>query len=197
MDFILKNDRAMILRSLRRRLDRDRYSHSISVAYTAASIAMAHGENIDKAFMAGLLHDYAKNMPYEEQLEFCRKHRIHLTDYEIANPAVIHGKVGALMVMQKFDIKDEEIIGALYNHVLGRLNMTMIEKIVFVADYIEPDRKELPNIAEVRKLAFSNINMAVALIYKNTINYVESKGLKINEEAIEAYKFYSGGMNDR
>lgn len=197
MDFILKNDKAMILRSLKRRLERDRFSHSVSVAYTAASLAMAYGENIERAFMAGLLHDYAKNIPYEEQLNYCRKHRIHLSEYEIMHPEVIHGKVGALMVMRKFDIKDEEIIYAIYNHVLGKTNMTMTEKIVFVADYIEPERKILPNISLIRAEAFRNIDNAVALIYKNIIDFVESKGIKINDEAIEAYKFYSGGINDR
>lgn len=196
MDFILKNDRDKIIKHLSRKLDKERFKHSISVSYIASSLAMVHGEDINKAMTAGLLHDYAKNMSIEEQLEYCEKHRIELTDYEINNPCVIHGKVGALKVMKKYKIKDEDVIGAIYNHVMGKKNMTKLEKIVFIADYIEPQRDELPNIENIRKNAFLNLDITMAMIYKNIINYIEAKGNKIDSATIEAYEYYNGGKID-
>lgn len=192
---MLKKDRYIIIKQLKRRLDKERFEHSLSVSYTAGCLAMAYGENIEKALIAGLLHDYAKNIPIDEQIDYCKRHRIHLSEYELNNPCIIHGKVGALMVMKKYGIKDEDIIGAIYNHVVGKPDMSMLEKIVFVADYIEAERKELPRIDEIRKEAFSNIDKSVAMIYENIINYIKAKNEYVDDESMNAYRFYSGGKH--
>lgn len=195
MDFI-NNNREKLIYKLKKVLDADRVKHSISVSYISSALAMAHGADIEKALLAGLLHDYAKNISYIDQIEFCKIHQIELTEYEKSNPCVIHGKVGALIVMKKFGIVDEEIIGAIYNHVMGKVNMTLLEKIVFVADYIEPERKKIPNIEEIREVAFIDLDKAIAKIYKNIIDYVHSMGKEIDDGSIKAYSYYSGEVID-
>lgn len=87
--------------------------------------------------------------------------------------------VGAFMVMEQLNIKDEEIISAIFNHVMGRENMSLLEKIVFVADYIEPE-KPLPNIEEIRKTAFNNIDKNIAMIW-NIIEHIGSQGRKVDD----------------
>lgn len=185
-----KINREEMQKHIKKRLEKQRYRHSLSVAYIAASLAMAYNQDVEKAMIAGLLHDYAKNMPIEEQIEYCKKHNIELSDYEMLNKCVIHGKVGASMVMDKFGIKDEEILRAIFNHVCGREDMSIIEKIVFVADYIEPERKPLPRIELIRETAYKNIDKAVMMIYENIISYIKSKDYNIDETTQKAYEFY-------
>lgn len=190
MDYILKNDRWKITKQLKRRLPKRRYIHSIAVAYTAAALAMVHDVDPQEAILAGLLHDYAKNIPPEEQLEYCKKHRIELTDYERENPQIIHGKVGALMAMKKYHIRDEDVINAVINHTIGRPGMSTLEKILFVADYIEPERKPLPGIEEIRKIAFRDLDLAVFRVLDNIFTYLKSLGHEVDEQSKATYEYY-------
>lgn len=197
MNYISLNNREKIARHLRRRLSKQRYIHSISVSYISTALAMIYDVPIYDAMVAGLLHDYAKDMSSEDQLEFCRKHRIEITEYERKNPAIIHGKVGAFYIMKRFGIKNRDVINAIINHTIGRVNMSMLEKIIFVADYIEPEREELPRILDIRKEAYRNIDKAVFMIYENTIDYIHSKGREVDACSLEALEFYKRRQNDK
>lgn len=190
MAFMYKINRKDIQKHLKKRLDSMRYRHSVSVSYISGSLAMAYNQDVEKAMLAGLLHDYAKNIPIEDQIDYCFKHNIILSEYEMKNKCIIHGKVGASMVMEQFHIKDEEILMAIFNHVCGRDDMGIIEKIVFVSDYIEPERKPLPRIEEIRKWAYVDIDRAVMMIYENIILYIRSQGYEIDESTKIAYDFY-------
>ena len=134
-------DRDEMCRKLKQKLNDKRYIHSIGVEYTAANLAFLYGEDVKRARIAGLLHDCAKCIPTDEKLKKAKKLGIPINSSEKANPDLLHGKLGAYYAKEKFGIKDEEILSAITYHTTGKPEMTLLEKIIFVADYIEPNRK--------------------------------------------------------
>ena len=130
---------------LKKQLKKERYIHTIGVMYTAASIAMRYGEDIEKAMTAGLLHDCGKFAPAGEQIRLCKKYELPLKESELEMPALIHAKLGAYLAKEAYKVCDGEILNAILYHTTGRPDMTMLEKIVFLADYIEPGRKMIPD----------------------------------------------------
>lgn len=182
-----------IIDKLRKSLKRSRFEHSLGVAYTAANLAMCHGFNMDKAFRAGLLHDCAKYMDEIESISYCKKHKINVSQIEIEKAsALLHSKTGAFMAKDKYGEEDEEILDAIRFHTTGRPAMTDLEKIVFIADYIEPNRKHLPVMDTVRELAYKDINKCLVVMYESIIGYI-TKGPKsgsIDNTTIEAYEYY-------
>ena len=117
-----------------------RYRHTIGVRYTSICLAMRYGEDLTKASYAGLLHDCAKHMSGEKLLEKCRSHHLPVSDMEAKNPFLLHGRVGAWLAGHRYGVEDPEILSAIEWHTTGKPDMTLLEKIVFTADYIEPGR---------------------------------------------------------
>ncbi len=172
--------------------DEKRYEHTLGVAFTAASLAMRYGADVKQAQVAGLLHDCAKCMTNEERLSICKKNKLEVTPVEKANPFLLHAKVGAFLAKEKYGIQDEEILSAVRFHTTGRPNMTLLEKIVFTADYIEPSRKTAPNLDEVRTLAFQNLDMALCKILSDTLDYLDTVDQEIDPMTKETYDYYNG-----
>lgn len=172
--------------------DEKRYEHTLGVAFTAASLAMRYGADVKQAQVAGLLHDCAKCMTNEERLSICKKHKLEVTPVEKANPFLLHAKVGAFLAKEKYGIQDEEILSAVRCHTTGRPNMTLLEKIVFTADYIEPSRKTAPNLDEVRTMAFQNLDIALCKILSDTLNYLDTVDQEIDPMTKETYHYYNG-----
>jgi len=174
-------------------LDYDRFWHTISVAMTAASLAMRyHFDSPDRAQIAGLLHDCAKCIDNEEKMALCSQYDIILNEYEQKNYGLIHAKLGAEIASDKYGVLDREILDAIRTHTTGAPNMTMLQKIIYVADYIEPNRDDIiPHIESIQTLAFTDIDEAVAVISKNTLDYLESKGKEIDPATRATYYFYS------
>ncbi len=156
--------------------DAKRFEHTLGVEYTAAALAMRYGEDIKNARTAGLLHDCAKCLSDKKRLSICRKNKIPMTELEKKNPFLLHGKVGAYLAKQKYGIKNQDVLNAIRNHTTGRQGMSLLEKIVFIADYIEPCRKHAPNLAEIRMLAFVDIDKAMLKILEDTLNYLKDSG---------------------
>ena len=129
-----------------------------------------HGEDVEKARIAGLLHDCAKGLPTKTKLEKARKHGLPVSKYEEKNPDMLHAKLGAYYARYKYDVVDQVILDAITYHTTGRPNMTLMDKIIFVADYIEPNRKMLPEMEEIRKEAFTDLDACVIHILKNTLD---------------------------
>ncbi|NLG03310.1 MAG: HD domain-containing protein [Clostridia bacterium] len=188
-------DKGQICKKLKRSLDKRRYTHTIGVSYTAAALAMCYDTDIEKAEIAGLLHDCAKCMDDKETLELCDKHRISITDVERRNPFLLHAKLCAFFAMQNYGIKDKEIISAIINHTTGHPEMTLLEKIVFVADYIEPNRKKAPNLSSIRHLAFINLDQALLHILEDTLGYLKSIDSEIDEMTQKTYEYYQEKLN--
>lgn len=181
-------------RKLKIELDGDRYEHTLGVMYTAASLAMCHGEDITRALTAGLLHDCAKCIPGETKLKLCRKYHLNVSEVEKKNPSLLHAKLGAFIAAEKYHVKDREILNAIASHTTGRPHMSLLEKIVYIADYMEPGREELPNMAEVRKLAYKDINECLYRILKGSLVYLESKGTDIDPMTEKTYQYYKEAL---
>lgn len=173
-------------------LDYDRYWHTISVAFTASALAMRYNfDSPDRAEIAGLLHDCAKCIPDEDILPLCDEYGIILNEFEINNHGLIHGKLGAEIAADKFGVLDREIQDAIRTHTTGMPNMSMLQKIIYIADYIEPNRDDIiPHIEYIRNLAFTDIDKAVCVISKQVLEHLESKGKEIDPATRATYDFY-------
>ena len=171
--------------------DGKRYEHTLGVEYTAAALAMRFGADLEKAQIAGLLHDCAKCISDQEKLSICKKHKITITGSEQKAPFLLHAKVGAYLAQNKYGVEDKDILNAITYHTTGRENMSLLEKIVFVADYIEPGRKHAPNLAEIRFLAFQNLDHALIRILEDTLNYLGTSGEEVDPSTEITYKYYS------
>ena len=150
--------------------DKMRFRHTIGVADTSACLASRYGVDMQKAYISGLLHDCAKCVPDEQKITECEQNNIEITKSEYESPYLLHSKLGAFYADVKYGIKDEDILGAIKWHTTGHPDMTMLEKIVFVADYIEPYRNKAANLDTIRYLAFTDIDKAVLQILNDTIN---------------------------
>ena len=137
-----------IRKKLKDELSKSRYEHTLGVEFTSAAMAMKFGADIEKAQLAGLLHDCAKCIDDEEKLDECKKYGVDISDVERRNPFLIHSKLGAVYAKEKYGVDDEEILSAITYHTTGRPDMSFIEKIVFIADYIEPGRNKAKNLVE-------------------------------------------------
>ena len=187
------DDVRKLTKAMEETLSGKRFQHTLGVAYTAAAMAMKYDVDVKKALIAGLLHDCAKCMSDEKLLKLSEKENIEVTDVERRNPYLLHAKVGAMLASKEYDIDDEEILDAITFHTTGRPGMTDLDKIVFVADYIEPGRDKAPNLAKVRKLAFEDLDGAVRRILKDTLKYLEGeKGSdsEIDPMTAKTYEYY-------
>ena len=192
----MKDEYNKIKDKLSKKLSVKRFDHTIGVSYTAAAMAMRYGLNVDRAAMSGLLHDCAKYMTDDELIEKCTKYGIECSETELRNGYLLHAKLGAYLSKEKYGIEDEEICSAVRYHTTGKPAMSVLEAIVFTADYIEPGRKVLPNFKLIRSMAFVDLDEAVYLILKNTLSYLndekeaEQSQKEIDKHSVEAYKYY-------
>ena len=176
-------------------LDKERYEHTMGVMYTAAAMAMRYQVDIEKALIAGLLHDCAKCLSSEKKLKLCEKYEITISESERKNPGLLHAKLGAYIAKSKYDIKDHEIVEAIAYHTTGRPAMTLLDKIVYIADYLEPNRNVAPNLAEVRRLAFEDIDECLYIILKDSLAYLETKSEVIDPMTEQTYYYYKNKLN--
>ena len=147
-----KKERINLIRELETELAYGRFIHTLNVSCTAANLAMCYGFDTDIAETAGLLHDCAKCMNLAKMLKICDKAGVELSEYERNSGSLLHSKAGAVLAQSKYGIKDEDILNAIRYHTTGRPGMSLLEKIIFVADYIEPGRDSAPNLPVVRAL---------------------------------------------
>lgn len=184
------NNSKKIRKALEKSQDDKRYEHTIGVAYTAASLAMRYEGDVKKAEIAGLLHDCAKCIDNDKKLAMCQKYNINVNEFERRNPFLLHAKLGSFLAMKKFNITDKDIINAILNHTTGRPEMSLLEKIIYVADYIEPNRMQAPNLKEIRKLAFIDLDQTVLKIMGDTLHYLKSVNNEIDPMTQKSYDYY-------
>lgn len=191
----MKKTNHLSLKKLRKKIkkvqDSRRFEHTLGVEYMAAALAMRYGCDIEDARTAGLLHDCAKCLTDEKRLAICRKHHISISPVERKNPFLLHAKVGAYLAHKKYGVKDKDILNAIRSHTTGRQNMSTLEKIIFVADYIEPGRTHAPaNLAEIRRLAFVDLDKALVRILEETLNYLKNSDGDIDPMTEETWRCY-------
>lgn len=180
-----------IRKAMEKALDDKRYEHTLGVEYTAAALAMCYNASIKNAQLAGLLHDCAKCLSDEKRLAFCAKHNISINEVERRNPSLLHAKVGSFVAMEEYGVNDPDVIYAILNHTTGRPGMSLLEKIIFVADYIEPGRNKAPGLDEIRQLAFADIDAALIRILGDTLKYLRECGGDIDPMTEKTYQFYT------
>lgn len=185
-----KYDLSKMEKRLSKYLDEDRFSHTMGVMYTCAALAMVHDYDIEDAQVAGLLHDSAKCIPNKKKIKMCEQHKIAVTEFEKEHPFLMHAKLGAYIAKEKYDITNEEILSSITYHTTGRPEMTKLEKIVYIADYIEPMRFKAPNLSSVRKLAFQDLDECMYEILKDTLEYLGENPKELDRTTEDAFLYY-------
>lgn len=196
MGIIINSDLEKYRKYVKERLNKKRYIHSVGVAYTAANLAYIYDIDIDKARIAGILHDNAKCFDSDELIKRCKKENIPLSKYELEMPELIHSKLGSYIAHSELNINDNDVLNAITYHTTGRPNMSLLERIIYVADYIEPNRSNLDNMEYIRKCAYKDINEAIVLISESTINYINTKGCILDDLTTQTYEYYKGVLNN-
>lgn len=181
-------DYTEILKWLKDNLNEKRYIHTLGTADCAKELAKQFGLNEDKAYLAGLLHDCAKCFPNEVLLDIIHKH-LDVEECEMLNYKTLHAPVSAYIAETEFGITDKEILSAIRWHTLGKLDMSDFEKIVFIADKIEPNTRDKEYSDKIRELLAqeNGLNKALLKCYKETIKSLVKRDLKICLLTIEIY----------
>ena len=177
-------------KKVKKYMDEDRYAHTVGVMYMCAALAMVHGEDLMNAQVAGLLHDSAKCMPNDKKLKICAKNKISVSEAEAKSPYLLHAKLGAYLAAKKYHVDDRDILNAIRYHTTGRPNMSKLEKIVYIADYIEPLRNKAQNLPLIRKTAFQDLDETMYLILKDTLNYLDDTADILDPMTKLAYNYY-------
>lgn len=167
-----------------------RYQHTIGVMETAISLAERYHEDVKKAKIAGLLHDCAKGFSGKEKLELCPKYGLSISDAEMQNPSLLHAKLGAYLAKEEYGIQDEAILNAIRWHTTGRPKMTLLDKIIYVADYIEPNRNQAPNLDEIRRLAHVDLDECLFTILEASLAYLATRSEVIDPMTEQTYFYY-------
>jgi len=181
-------DRNKALHILKEHLPEKRYIHTLGVLDTALELAKLYHCDEKKTELAAIFHDYAKYRP-EDELKAIILEQNFPKDLLSFHSELWHAPAGAYLVEKELGIKDEDIFRAIYYHTTGRPNMSLIEKIIFIADYIEPGRK-FPGVDEVRALARINLDGAILQASRNTISYLIQKNASIYPDTIHTYNYY-------
>ncbi|MCR5208164.1 MAG: bis(5'-nucleosyl)-tetraphosphatase (symmetrical) YqeK [Eubacterium sp.] len=171
-----------------------RFHHSMCVAEKARQLAVKYGADADKAYLAGILHDVTKEMPKDEQISLIEKFDRELTDVERANHRVLHQMSGAVYVKNILGINDKEIIGGIRYHTTGRADMTLFEKVIYIADFTSADRS-YPDVDIMREKAERSLDEAMLYSLKYTIREVVKQERALHPDTLNCYNSIINAMN--
>ncbi|MDN2452625.1 bis(5'-nucleosyl)-tetraphosphatase (symmetrical) YqeK [Lactobacillus sp. UCMA15818] len=174
-----------LLVQVRKSVSDKRYQHILGVEQAAIKLAELNKFEIEKASIAALVHDYAKERSAAEFKQVIMKKKLD-TDLLNWNNFIWHGVVGAEIIKDELHIVDEEILNAVRKHTIGAEDMTTLDKIIYVADYVE-DGRIFPDVSLARTLAYNNLNDAVAFETKHTLEYLISTNGEVYPDAILTY----------
>ncbi|EOT42583.1 MULTISPECIES: bis(5'-nucleosyl)-tetraphosphatase (symmetrical) YqeK [Enterococcus] len=178
-------DRELLMQKVQMQMSERRFKHVLGVEETAIALAEKYGASLEKASIAALTHDYAKERSDEEFQLVIRRDGFDLALLKWNN-AIWHGIVGADFVQRELAIDDDEILNAIALHTTGAAEMSLLAKIIYVADFIEPGR-DFPGVNEAREIALVNLDDAVAYETKHTLAYLIKQGKPIYPKTIETY----------
>ncbi len=177
-----------IIQATKEQMPHSRWEHTLRVRDTALQLAEKHKLSLPKVEIAAILHDYAKFWSDEQLISWIKKYKLP-SDLLQYNKELWHGPVGAEVARQKWKILDEEICNAICYHTTGRPAMSLIEKVIFLADYIEPARN-FPGLDEVRHLAEKNLDQAILQSLDNTLTFLISRGQKVYPLTLLTRNYY-------
>ncbi len=173
-----------IKNKLKEQLSQHRFLHSVGVMEEARKLAQIHGADTEKAEIAGLLHDCAKNFTGDEAIRMLRFRGIEPDLIQLKTPQLLHGLLGYYVARDQYGIGDEDILSAIYWHTTGRAGMSLLEKIIFVADYTEAGRV-FEGLDEIRQAACHNLEQCIVLCADSTIRYILKKGHLLHPLTVE------------
>ncbi|NQG97449.1 HD domain-containing protein [Streptococcus suis] len=181
-------DRQALLEKIRVAMKPARFQHVLGVEQAALDLADQYGCDPKKASLAALLHDYAKEVEDQVFLDLIAKYDL---DKDLLNwdNNIWHGVIGAYKIAEDFGLEDQEIFQAIQRHTIGAGQMTLLDKVLYVADYIEPNR-DFPGVDEARRIAKESLEKAVAYETAQTISYLAKKGIPIYPQTLETYNGY-------
>ncbi len=182
-------DDSIIISYLKENIDEKRLAHSLGTAKEAVKLANKYRADAKKAHIAGLLHDVAKGKSQCGFKKYADQYGIDIDDIEAKNTELIHGKLGAAMVKEQLNIDDEDILCAIRWHTTGRAGMSLLEKIIYIADLIEPGR-HFEGIEGIRVVAYQDIDKAMLLALEQVMCFVRSKGFALHPNSLEAYNYF-------
>lgn len=160
-----------IKKELEKQLKPKRFKHSLNVVKESRRLCDIYGENVERTELAALLHDCAKSFKNEELISIANIHGYKVDSIQQEAPELLHGPVGAIYAKEKFDIDDQEILNSIAFHTTGRSNMSLMEKIIYLADLTEEGR-DFPELKEIRDLSCKDLNKAIVYACNCTLNYI-------------------------
>lgn len=172
---------------LQKKLSKERYQHSIRVMQKAMEYAILYHEDLEQVKITALAHDIAKEMSEEDSEKYIIKHNLDQSLLQTENRYLVHGYIGADILERKYHFT-KKMSDAIRYHTTARKKMTMLDKIIYLADKTEEGRS-YPNIEKERELAIENIDEAIILTLQNSIERKLEKGKKINKLSIEALNY--------
>ena len=177
-------DKEEILNYLETNLSTKRFIHSLGVAEEAVRLAKRYSCDTQKAYIAGLVHDCAKELNTEISIALLKdKYNVEITDEFIQSPRLLHGLVGSYLINDLFNISDPEIIDAVRYHTTGKANISLLSAIIYIADYIEPNRI-YGDVDFLRKLTYNNLNEGLLYSLEYTIYNLVENNLPIHTDTI-------------
>lgn len=184
----IKLSREELLELLQENLSQKRYEHVLRVEEVGIQLAERYGGSVEKASIACLLHDLKKQEDDQTSRQTIIAENLPLNLLDFGN-SVWHGPVAAVYAQKQLDVSDEDILNAVKNHTVGSEHMSMLEKIVFVADYIEPARN-FPAVEKARKLAEKSLDAVVGYASRQTLKHLLENKQKIYPQTILTYNKY-------
>lgn len=182
-DFDLDRFDVQIKKFIEKNLKPSRLKHTYGVSYEAAKLAAHYGENVEKAKAAALCHDMLRNTDVSQLNDYIDDFAL---DKKLKNrPDLAHGKVAAAILRRDYGIEDENFLNAVAYHTTGRKGMSTLEKIIFLADAIEPGRS-YPSVEESRFLAYEDLDRACLNVMENTIEYIKERGEYLDPDTLKA-----------
>ena len=180
-----------ILKWIDGRIKKSRYQHTLGVEQTAVTLARKFGADPNLASLAALLHDNAKNLDLNVQLSICKKafpKKYNLTsDYT----SILHAFAGSVEARERYPNLPEEVFSSICYHTTGRPNMSLMDKIIYCADFIEPGRPSFEGLSEARKLVYDSLDEGLLYIMTHTFRFVAGKGKKVHPLTMDAMKYYN------
>ena len=173
---------------LKKELDRQRFEHTLGVEQTAREMARVFGEDEEKAALAGLLHDCAKCMPLSQMIKAARHADVDPVMKE--SKALMHAVAGRCVAQDVYGVQDEDVLGAIRWHTTGRAGMTRLEKIIYLADVIEPNRKPYPGLEDLRALCMQDLDGAMHTALRMSLEHVREQGKTLHPDTLAALADY-------
>lgn len=181
---------------LKKDLSSARVEHTLRVAKTAYTLALAHECNEEYAVTAAMLHDCAKNYKDSKLIKLAKKYKIPMSEAEKDNTDLLHSKVGAYVARDHYKANDSDVFNAIAYHTTGRPSMSELEKILYISDYIEPGRKHKGRLDLIREIAPKDLDLAVLYILEDTLEYLGQKSKTKDPKTKEAYRYYKALRKD-